>query len=86
MGTNLAVAASLFSYGMRIKESELVAETESKTKQSRFPRSRKVRIRKKWRKDRRNFSTVLTTPVFVMDDTLIMHPETARKLREHLAG
>ena len=73
-------------YGMRIVESQIVPETETTRKQTKFPRSKKVRIRKKWRKDRRNFSDVITYPFYVMGDTIIMHHNNAEAVRKQLAG
>ena len=65
-----------FDLPVQIVSSEYVAKEETTRKQVRFPRSKRARVRKKWRKDLRNYETVTTTPVYAMGGRLIMHPET----------
>lgn len=70
-----------FGLPVPILSSDYVAKEETTRKQVRFPRSKKVRIQKKWRKDWRNYETVTTTPVYAMGGRLIMHPETEVMIR-----
>lgn len=51
------------------------------TKQLRFPRSKKRRIQKKWRKRPGNIQTVPDRNCFVVGNRLICHPVVAAELR-----
>ncbi len=73
-------------YGMRVVESVNVGER----KQFRFPRSRRRRIQKKWRRDPRNWRTRANGEyLFVKQprggQMIVCHPEDARRLRKRLA-
>ena len=53
-------------------------------KQVRFPRSKKKRIRKKWRKDiKRNWAKSPDLKVYQIGDALVMHPQIAYELRKY---
>lgn len=53
--------------------------------QVRFPRSKKQRIRKKWRKDSRNFRIVEKPwPAYMMNGTLFCHTLTALAIQRRL--
>lgn len=52
--------------------------------QFRFPRSKRRRIRAKWRKDRRNWKRIPTGEVYQIGDTLYMHPDMMAKLAEKI--
>ena len=54
------------------------------TKQFRFPKSKRRRIRKKWQKDSKNFRTVPRTDFLILNNAIICHPLMARKLRKTL--
>lgn len=53
-------------------------------KQVKFPRSKKVRIRKKWSKQNKNFAAVPSGNVYQIGRTLYMHPAIERRLRKEL--
>jgi len=74
---SVCVTALKTIHGFRIIDSGFLNEM----KQIRFPRSKKKRIRKKWRKDSRNWKSVPLNEVFQLGkDTLIMHTEVRRRL------
>jgi len=62
--------------GYQILESNIMTEY----KQVRFPRSKKKRIQKKWRKRPANYAHVPMQYALKYDNTLLMHPDLARKL------
>jgi len=68
--------------GFNIVSSPYLSSTE--WKQVKFPRSKKVRIRKKWSKQRKNFASVPTATVYQMGNTLYMHPAIEAKFRKSL--
>jgi hypothetical protein len=53
-------------------------------KQVRFPRSKKIRIRRKWAKNLKNWGEVPSTKIWRMGDCLIMHPAMIEKLQRKL--
>ena len=58
----------------------------SETKQTRFPRSKRKRIRRKWAKDRRNYTTVSLPGICQLPDgTFVMDPVSYAKLQEEIA-
>ena len=67
--------------GMRIIASEYLPKT--RRVQVRFPRSKRVRIRKKWRKDSRNWTEVDATGDIYMipGNTAMVRPEMYAVLR-----
>ena len=54
--------------------------------QMRFPKSRKRRIRKKWRRNPANYKTIVKPKVIQVARGLHMHPETFTKLKKALTG
>ena len=52
--------------------------------QTKFPRSKKRRIRKKWSKNQKNWTTRPVDKVYQMGNTLIMHPEIFERLRREV--
>ena len=54
------------------------------TTQFRFPKSKRHRIRKKWRKNPENFRTLPDTNLYQYGDKIICHPKMARRLRTTL--
>jgi len=64
-------------YGLR-----LVADAGmSEYRQMRFPRSKGRRIRKKWRRDSRNFRFVPLNKIYRVGDTLVAHPAVIEQLK-----
>ena len=55
-----------------------------KREQFRFPRSKKKRMRKKWRRDSRNWRYVPDRTVYQVFDTLYMHPVMIEELKRVL--
>lgn len=53
-------------------------------KQTRFPRSKKIRIRRKWAKNPKNWGEVPSTKIYRLEDCLIMHPAMIKKLQRKL--
>lgn len=62
---------------MQILENHLLTVT----KQVRFPRSKKRRIQKKWRKRPGNIKTVPDRQCIMIGDKIICHPVVAAELR-----
>lgn len=84
MGNSLdAIAGSVF--GMVLyADSNMPPPWEYK--QVRFPRSKKARMRKKWRKNRANWLLVDLPPqYFVVGSTCVAHPDSIRILRHWVA-
>jgi hypothetical protein len=55
--------------------------------QYRFPKSKKKRIRKKWRKETRNFKCLPDPQMYLLKDKAwIGHPATIQKLMEKVMG
>lgn len=70
-------------YGARIIVSDLASPKESK--QVRFPRSKRKRIRRKWEKDRRNWVTTSKPGIWKLaDGSFVMDPASYAKLQESL--
>jgi hypothetical protein len=70
-------------YGMRLLPN--IHLTETKSRQTFFPRSKKWRIRKKCAKKYRIYYQVPSKEIFVaMGNTIIGHPETLRQLCQQL--
>jgi hypothetical protein len=63
--------------GIDIISSELCVERI----QFRFPRSKKSRIRNKWKKNDRNFKRI--PKIFKMGDTIIAHPSLIQQLKKY---
>jgi len=59
-------------FGTSIVVSEFLSGQNSK--QVRFPRSKRKRIRKKWSKDPRNFALVREPQVFRVGETIVADP------------
>lgn len=53
-------------------------------KQVKFPRSKKKRIRKKWSKNHKYYSDVLSSKFYRYQDMIICHPVMARQVRDKL--
>ena len=72
-------------YGMKVVTNWTMADRTAR--QVRFPRSKKKRIRKKWSKERRNWSVIITpwTRALKLGDTLFMHPEMLARLEAEIA-
>lgn len=49
--------------------------------QYRFPKSKRRRIRKKWKKDLKNWKTKVDPQCYFLNNQIICHPEVAEKLR-----
>lgn len=64
---------------MQILESPLLT-----TAQFRFPKSKRRRIRKKWRKNPENFRTLPDTNFYQYGENIICHSKMARRLRTTL--
>lgn len=58
----------------------------SERMQVRFPRSKKSRIRKKWRRDSRNWQDVPMDRCIMMGRRLYVHPARMQQLADELAG
>jgi hypothetical protein len=54
---------------------------EYSTTQFRFPKSKKVRIRNKWSKNKSNFKTIEIERFFKFEDKIIVSPKTFEKLK-----
>lgn len=54
-------------------------------KQFRFPASKKGRIRKKWRKETRNWRTSASPKIIAMGNQLLAHPDTIELLKRKLS-
>lgn len=52
--------------------------------QFRFPRSKKVRIRRKWAKNPRNWRGTADPKIYKMGDTYYMHPDTWEKVQREI--
>jgi hypothetical protein len=53
--------------------------------QVRFPRSKKVRIRKKWSKQNKNFGAKpLENPIWIIGGRAHMHPATLERLKRKI--
>jgi len=52
--------------------------------QYRFPKSKRRRIRKKWKKNQNNWRTKPDPQVYILNNKLICHPEMAEKLRKQM--
>ena len=75
------VAEKLFVLGgLRIVETPFLTVR----KQVRFPRSRKRRIQKKWRRNFKNWGDVPGPSYLLNDDTIYMHPDSAKRLRSKI--
>ena len=66
---------------VRIVSSPFMSRTEPYRVQVRFPRSKKRRIRRKWAKDQRNWTTMLRHPVCVIRDTIFAHPDVVEMIK-----
>jgi len=66
--------------GMRIIESNHLPKFEMK--QYRFPKSKSLRIKKKYRKDTSNFRQVPINPSYIIGNTIVVSPEMAQQLRK----
>lgn len=53
---------------------------------TRKPRSKKRRIRDKWRKDPKNYELVVSYPTCRVGNMVFMHPEAVAKIRHKLQG
>jgi len=62
----------IFGLGMPIYSSPYLYE-ETRY-QYRFPRSKKKRIRKKWRKDRRNWKNAHVPKIYIINGMIVMDP------------
>ena len=51
--------------------------------QYKFPRSKKIRIREKWRKQQKNYKTIEENFVYKVDDRIIMSSKIYKKLKEN---
>jgi len=51
--------------------------------QYRFPKSKRRRIRKKWKKDQTNWKTKPDPQYYFLNNQIICHPIMAEKLRKH---
>lgn len=76
---DLAAASEASVSALRIIESPLLADRV----QVRFPRSKKRRIQKKWRKREANYRLIPKRDVYRFGDALICHPVIAREIRKH---
>jgi hypothetical protein len=63
-------------FGMKVIEDVFLSDR----KQVRFPRSKKVRIRRKWAKQAKNYDFVPKSYVYQVGDKLLGHPETIRRI------
>lgn len=52
--------------------------------QYRFPKSKRRRIRKKWKKDLKNWKTKVDPQCYLLNNQIICHPEVAEKLRSSM--
>ena len=52
--------------------------------QYRFPKSKRRRIRKKWRKDLKNYKTKPDPKYYFLNNRIICHPTMAEKLRKQM--
>ena len=57
-------------------------------KQTKFPRSKKARMRKKWRKQLKNYTEIPREPFVIKvagREGIIMHPKQAKQLADELS-
>jgi hypothetical protein len=57
----------------------------TKRVQYRFPKSKRRRVRKKWKNDPKNWRTMPDDKIYIMGNRAICHPLTLRKLNETLS-
>ena len=70
----------LFSFGMDIIVSSQLDDT--RTKQVRFPRSKRRRIRKKWRRNPNNWKTYRVPVGYMMGGTMVVNDLRMAELQE----
>lgn len=77
-----------FASGYKIMEDEFLCDKV----QTRFPRSKKKRVRKKWSKRLDNFSFLPSKQIYVLNSpfhpsgpAIVCHPVTAAQIRRSLA-
>ena len=68
-------------FGVNIHVTDLLPK---EWRQVRFPKSRRKRIRKKWRKDSRNFAMVETVAMMVVNGQHLMSPKSFAVLTKTL--
>ena len=73
----------LFSFGMDIIVSRQLDDT--RTKQVRFPRSKRRRIRKKWRRNPNNWQTYRVPVGYMMGGTMIVNDLRMAELPDEIA-
>jgi len=66
--------------GLAIVEDHLLFTTTHQ--QIRFPRSKRLRIRAKWAKNKANWKTTHTPQAYQMGSTIFAHPAIAQRIRE----
>lgn len=75
---------NLFLSGVKIVVSPHL-RPEWRNQQFKFPRSKKRRIRNKWRRDAKNYKLVLHDPCFIINsDTILVSQETYDKINQAL--
>jgi hypothetical protein len=53
--------------------------------QTRFPRSKAKRIRKKWKKQDKNYSYAPSKQIYIAGGEIMCHPVIAKKIRDKIA-
>lgn len=66
-------------HSVPIRTSHLMYQWEDV--QWRFPRSKKMRIRQKWAKDRRNWRSVMVPTAAMVGGVLVAHPSIVEKIK-----
>lgn len=82
-GEQAGYAANMMNHMHKIITTHLMP---TKKVQFRFPKSKKKRIQKKWRKNTNNWKEVFTNEIIYhpLHDSFIMSPEQAEKLKKRL--
>lgn len=72
--------------GIPARNLPLVIESPylGKWKQYRFPRSKRRRIQKKWRNNRRNYRWIESREIYQTPDAIICAPNIAREIRRQI--
>jgi len=73
----------------RVSEIPIIQSTlamTTKREQIKFPRSKKKRICKKWRKNSKNYKSWYVPAVYAFRDAFVVHPDIIDKLMEKVNG
>lgn len=77
---------SSFGFGYTSGYTIITSPMMGDRRQVRFPRSKKKRIRKKWRKNPKYWATIPWEKAVRQGNVLIMHPILAQRMRDAIAA